>query len=565
MSRSHGFALLVPAALILASVTLLAAGPALDSGASGLYNDSGTMHGVILTLGCLALVSLAGCAAVFLRADRSRRMVLAQRLAPLLHQGAGETLDKNDNIAALIDDILVEVSRRTEAAQRADQDLRRTMDDLGRAQRAVDETRAQGEAARSRSLKNAAATMAEAISGIHAAADDLRSATAQAGEAAREQSRLSGETATAMVQMNASVAQVAENAENAAIAADKAMKRAHQGEESVRESVAAIVKVSERTQELAGVVQGLGKQAEGIGRVMGLIAEIADQTNLLALNAAIEAARAGDAGRGFAVVADEVRKLAEKTMAATREVGEQVTAIQDGVRRTGQGMDEASGMVEEATDVARRSGRMLADIVDLSGQTADQIRAIAAAATEQSAASEQVTSAAAKVDDLSRRTDRDMNVSSQALTALLGGLDGLGGLNAAFDLMGTGRVQTIIADLAASEDVRSMEPKRQEAALRRAVGANEMLELAYLTDARGIQPIANIPRPGRETPGDASARGRDWSSRPWFMEAMETGTLSISQVYVSQASGQRCITVSSPFASADGRPLGVIAADVTLD
>ena len=64
--------------------------------------------------------------------------------------------------------------------------------------------------------------------------------------------------------------------------------------------------------------------AEGIGRIMNVISDIADQTNLLALNAAIEAARAGDAGRGFAVVADEVRKLAEKTMTATKEVGDAI-------------------------------------------------------------------------------------------------------------------------------------------------------------------------------------------------------------------------------------------------
>ena len=64
-----------------------------------------------------------------------------------------------------------------------------------------------------------------------------------------------------------------------------------------------------------------GYASAQIGGIVATIDEIADQTNLLALNAAIEAARAGDAGRGFAVVADEVRKLAERSGAATKEIG----------------------------------------------------------------------------------------------------------------------------------------------------------------------------------------------------------------------------------------------------
>ncbi|WMW67358.1 methyl-accepting chemotaxis protein [Nitratidesulfovibrio liaohensis] len=133
--------------------------------------------------------------------------------------------------------------------------------------------------------------------------------------------------------MNASVVEVARAADEAAASADEARAKAEDGASITRETVAASTAVATDAEALRTDMRELGTQVEGIGRIMDVISDIADQTNLLALNAAIEAARAGDAGRGFAVVADEVRKLAEKTMGATREVGEAVTRIRAGAAR----------------------------------------------------------------------------------------------------------------------------------------------------------------------------------------------------------------------------------------
>lgn len=107
--------------------------------------------------------------------------------------------------------------------------------------------------------------------------------------------------------------------------------------------------MSVNTQQTAACASRLSGRAEQIGGIVRIIKEIADQTNLLALNASIEAARAGEAGRGFSVVADEVRKLADRTSAATTDISDLVSSIQ---QETAQA---ESQMVANSTDADRFS------------------------------------------------------------------------------------------------------------------------------------------------------------------------------------------------------------------
>ncbi|MCK9240452.1 methyl-accepting chemotaxis protein, partial [Desulfocurvus sp.] len=134
-----------------------------------------------------------------------------------------------------------------------------------------------------------------------------------------------------------------------------------------------------------------------------------------ALNAAIEAARAGDAGRGFAVVADEVRKLAEKTMTATKEVGDSIRGIQGVAAQNIEGMQAAVRDLEEATTLADRSGEVLEEIVRGTEESAEQIRSIATAAEEQSAASEEINQAIDEINSIAGDTARGVTETSQAL------------------------------------------------------------------------------------------------------------------------------------------------------
>ncbi len=97
-------------------------------------------------------------------------------------------------------------------------------------------------------------------------------------------------------------------------------------------------------------VERLGKAAQEIGGIIGIIASISDQTNLLALNAAIEAANAGEAGKGFAVVANEVKSLSQQTAEATTDIGGRLKDIQTATKATVDCIGTISTVVQGVND-----------------------------------------------------------------------------------------------------------------------------------------------------------------------------------------------------------------------
>ncbi|EHJ45938.1 methyl-accepting chemotaxis sensory transducer with Pas/Pac sensor (plasmid) [Solidesulfovibrio carbinoliphilus subsp. oakridgensis] len=258
----------------------------------------------------------------------------------------------------------------------------------------------------------------QAASLIAEATDSIASQMEQVSAGATAQSERVSETVISMNQIGSSVGEVADNASKASRLAEDAKGKAREGALVVSNSVEAIGKVQELSGSLKQSLSLLGDQAEAIGRIMGVISDIADQTNLLALNAAIEAARAGEAGRGFAVVADEVRKLAEKTMTATKEVGQAVERIQSGVGESILGMDEASSAIQHATSLATLSGQALEGIVPLVEETSRQVELIARAAEEQTSASAAINEHIRDVNEVSRETAVGVERSKQATADL---------------------------------------------------------------------------------------------------------------------------------------------------
>ncbi len=475
---------------------------------------------------------------------------------------SGQFVGQLDTLKISLETMLDELNQALSNAEHKALEAERNSNQAHEAAAMADKTQRKDEVRREGMLA-AGETLEEVATSIKSATSNLKEDAHAVSDGAEVQAEVIADTSDAMESMLSSIFNVAQLATDAAQAAKDAKDKAETGAAVVLQSVDSINQVKTRTESLKENMSELGKQAESIGAVMTVISDIADQTNLLALNAAIEAARAGDAGRGFAVVADEVRKLAEKTMSATHEVGQAIQGIQQGAFDNIKNMVEAAGAVAEATDLAGKSREALKEIVNLSDNASDRVLAIAQASDEQVTASERIKNAIDRISDVSAKTAEGMLRSTQTIDQLGHDIEELIKLNGVFKLIGQGTAQDVVEALALHPNMLSMDRLPVEQLMRKTLSENHFIELLYATDARGVQFTENIRPATSSTMPAKSACGSHWASRPWFKGVIENEDTYISPIYESQASGEYCLTISTPIIDND-QIKGVLAADIKV-
>ena len=164
---------------------------------------------------------------------------------------------------------------------------------------------------------------------------------------------------TEQVNREIAISQAAEIAYSTSTQTDK---KAEQGAEVIKDTVAVMTELAINMEQAASEISALDQQSQQIASIVQSISSIAEQTNLLALNAAIEAARAGEQGRGFAVVADEVRLLASRTSKATEEIVEVVQRNQSQTQNTVDVIEKGKEKAEQGLALSKESGNVMSQI-----------------------------------------------------------------------------------------------------------------------------------------------------------------------------------------------------------
>lgn len=210
------------------------------------------------------------------------------------------------------------------------------------------------------------------------------------------------QTSSSIQEMGASIEEVAKNSTNLLTSVDETSSTIEEMAASIQ-SIEAKVRVVDdvsreaaeiantRGEELSQRIASIGVASQDIGKIVGIIEDIADQTNLLALNAAIEAAHAGDAGRGFAVVAEEVKRLAERSVTSTREIVHVVDNVQ---QSTGEAIELTREILRQIVDSVNRTSVLVGEVYSASQEQSGGAAQILSTSTHMQNVTRQLASAA---------------------------------------------------------------------------------------------------------------------------------------------------------------------------
>ena len=255
-----------------------------------------------------------------------------------------------------------------------------------------------------KNVANLVHTLVGGVTQLEIATKNMSSISNQTAEGVMSQQAETGQVATAMNEMAASVQEVARTAKGAADAARDADSEAKAGKQVVLEAMGAIDSLASEVEKAAETLNNLEADIGNIGAIVDVIRGITEQTNLLALNAAIEAARAGEHGRGFAVVADEVRTLAARTQSSTHEIEEMVGRLQQGAKAAVKVMSDGRESAKTSVEKAACAGAAL-DTITAMITTMDEMSAsISSAANEQTSVAEDINRGIVNISQIAEHT-----------------------------------------------------------------------------------------------------------------------------------------------------------------
>ena len=252
---------------------------------------------------------------------------------------------------------------------------------------------------------------------VNISANEIVAAVNEQASISTEQSASLSEITVTMEELSVSSSQIADTANSVAQMSKNMLSETDR-------SVASLGSLKEKMDEIEAdnknsinEIMELDRKSREIGKIMGIINNIADQTKMIAFNAAIEASSAGEAGKRFGVVAGEIRRLADNVMESTGEIQGKIDEIQKAANRLVIVSEKGAKTVRDGTAYATSTLSDLVHIVDGTKSSTESAIQISLSTQQQKTASSQVLTALKEIDQGLHHSSAALHqTSSSAIT-----------------------------------------------------------------------------------------------------------------------------------------------------
>lgn len=280
-----------------------------------------------------------------------------------------------------------------------------------------------------RILTQLADRLSQGADEVASAATQVSGASESLSSSATEQSAALQETASSVEELSATITKNSENAETSRTTSEQSQTVAKRGKDAMDEMAQAISAIQGSTEDMVKQIEASNHEISEITKVIAeignktkVINDIVFQTKLLSFNASVEAARAGEQGKGFAVVAEEVGNLAAMSGSSAREI---TALLESSIKKVEKIVSESRSKIDglvlhgkekvaQGTEIAKRCGGVLVEIVENASTVNDRISQISSASKEQENGVREISKA---MEQLNQVTQQNSVASQQAAGA----------------------------------------------------------------------------------------------------------------------------------------------------
>jgi methyl-accepting chemotaxis protein len=341
----------------------------------------------------------------------------------------------------------------------------------------------------------------------------------------------------------------------------RASRSAQQGRQGLDEFLTHIAGIESHISETSQRLANLQEAARKITGVTAMIEDTASRLHVISVNTAIEAARA-QAG-GFSVIARELQQIAAGTGDAVRDVD----ALTDDIERRRDEVETALAAAVSSTKYCTAQSteisKEFASILEGNARLEETSSALMTSMRDAKQGIETLLNAAQRVGasggSILERADGASSLAEELGALVESILRDIGMYRVSYHNTAVRDFQEIIDGLRshASADTDSL-----DAYLHQTIAAHPAFELLYLMNSEGVQVSSNITGERRGFETITTERGQDRSEKDYFTAPTRSGEVYVSNVYLSSAGNDLCITVAAPV-SVDGTP-GVLAGDINI-